>query len=195
MGDSVPPTRVFMIDNFDSFTFNIAHGLVAAGASVEVRRADDVDLDALEAQPPDLLVLSPGPGHPQDARVAMAAIERLQGKLPVFGVCLGMQCLALAYGGEVEPQAEPVHGRATRILHDGRGIFQGLPSPIRVARYHSLRVARVPACMEVTAWSEDGAPMAMRHRGLRMAGVQFHPDSFLTDDGPAILAHVLRGNF
>ena len=189
------PTRVFLLDNFDSFTYNIAHGLAAAGATVEVRRADGVDLEALEAEPPDLLVISPGPGRPEDALVSLAAIRRFAGRVPIFGVCLGMQCLAVAYGGTVAPGAEPVHGKATRITHEGRGLFQGLPSPIKVARYHSLCVLDVPSCLEVTAWTEDGVPMAMRHRGLRMAGVQFHPDSFLTDDGPAILEHALRGDF
>ena len=189
------PTRVFLLDNFDSFTYNIAHGLAAAGATVEGRRADGVDLEALEAEPPDLLVISPGPGRPQDALVSLAAIRRFAGRVPIFGVCLGMQCLAVAYGGAVEPGPEPVHGKATRITHGGWGLFQGLPSPIRVARYHSLCVRQVPSCMEVTAWSEDGIPMAVRHRGIRMAGVQFHPDSFLTDDGPAILQHALRGDF
>jgi len=191
----VTAPRVFLIDNFDSFTYNIAHGLAAAGATVEVRRADGVDLEEVEAEPPDLLVISPGPGHPRDAHVSLAAIRRFAGQIPIFGVCLGMQCLAVAYGGTVEPGPEPVHGRATRILHDGRGVFQGLPAAIRVARYHSLCVVRVPDCMEVTARSEDGLPMALRHRGLRMAGVQFHPDSFLTDDGPAMMAHALRGDF
>ena len=188
------PGRVFLIDNFDSFTYNIAHGMAAAGATVEVRRADAVDLDALEADPPDLLVLSPGPGRPQDALVTLDAIRRFAGRVPIFGVCLGMQCLAVAYGGTVGPAPEPVHGKTTRVLHDGRGLFLGLASPLRAARYHSLCVRDVPACLEVTATSEDGIPMALRHKGLRMAGVQFHPDSFLTDDGPAILAHALRGD-
>ena len=187
--------RVFLIDNFDSVTYNIAHGLAAAGATVEVRRADGVDLEALEADPPDLLVISPGPGHPAAAQVSLAAIRRFAGQVPIFGICLGMQCLAVAYGGTVGPAPEPVHGRTTRILHDGHGVFQGLPAAIRVGRYHSLCVRSVPACMEVTARSEDGIPMALRHRGMRMAGVQFHPDSFLTDDGPAMMAHALRGDF
>jgi anthranilate synthase/aminodeoxychorismate synthase-like glutamine amidotransferase len=191
----VTASRVFLIDNFDSFTYNIAHGLAAAGATVEVRRADQVDLDALEADLPDLLVLSPGPGDPGEARMSLEAIRRFAGRLPIFGVCLGMQCLAVAFGGRVGPAPEPVHGRATRILHDGLGVFQGLPASIRVGRYHSLCVLDVPACMEVTARAEDGVPMALRHRGLRMAGVQFHPDSFLTDDGPAMMAHALRGDF
>ena len=187
--------RVFLIDNFDSFTYNIAHALAAAGASVEVRRADDVDLDAVEADPPGLLVISPGPGRPEDAFVSLDAIQRFAGRIPLFGICLGMQCMAVAYGGNVGPAPEPVHGKATRILHDGRGVFQGLATPLRVGRYHSLCVRDVPACLEVTARSEDGLPMALRHRGLRMAAVQFHPDSFLTDDGPAMMAHVLRGDF
>ena len=187
--------HVFLIDNFDSFTYNIAHGLAAAGASVEVRRADSVDLDAVEADPPGLLVISPGPGRPEDAFVSLDAIRRFAGRVPIFGICLGMQCLAVAYGGKVGPAPEPVHGKASRILHDGRGVFQGLVSPLRVGRYHSLAVLEVPPCLEVTARSEDGVPMAMRHRGLRMAAVQFHPDSFLTDDGPAMMAHVLSGDF
>ena len=191
----MPDNRVFLIDNFDSFTYNIAHALAAAGASVEVRRADGVDLDALEADPPGLLVISPGPGRPEDAKVSLEAILRFAGRVPVFGICLGMQCLNVAFGGSVGPAPEPVHGKATRILHDGRGLFQGLASPLRVGRYHSLCVLDVPACLEVTAHSEDGLPMALRHRGLRMAAVQFHPDSFLTDDGPAMMAHVLRGDF
>ena len=191
----MPGCRVFLVDNFDSFTYNIAHGLAGAGAAVEVCRADRVDLDQLEADLPDLLVLSPGPGRPQDARVSLEAIRRFAGRLPMFGVCLGMQCLAVAYGGTVAPAPEPVHGKAAPIHHDGRGIFQGLPSPIRAARYHSLCVREVPRCLEVTARSGDGLPMALCHRDLRLAGVQFHPDSFLTEDGPAILGHVLRGDF
>jgi anthranilate synthase/aminodeoxychorismate synthase-like glutamine amidotransferase len=125
----------------------------------------------------------------------MAAIRRFAGRLPIFGICLGMQCLAVACGGTVGPAPEPVHGKTSRILHDSRGIFHGMPSPLRVGRYHSLAVREVPECMDVTARTEDGVPMALRHRGLRMAGVQFHPDSFLTDDGPAMMAHVLRGDF
>ena len=188
-------SRVFLIDNFDSFTYNIAHALAAAGATVEVRRADHVDLDALEGDPPGLLVISPGPGRPEAAQVSLDAIRRFAGRIPIFGVCLGMQCLAVAYGGIVGPAPEPVHGKATRILHDGRGLFQGLESPLRAGRYHSLCVQEVPPCLEITARSEDGLAMALRHRGIRMAAVQFHPDSFLTDDGPAIMAHVLRGDF
>jgi anthranilate synthase/aminodeoxychorismate synthase-like glutamine amidotransferase len=191
----VSKSRVFLIDNFDSFTYNIAHALAAGGATVEVRRADHVDLEALEADPPALVVIGPGPGRPEDAQVSLDAIRRFAGRVPIFGICLGMQCLAVAYGGTVIAAPEPVHGKATRVLHDGRGVFQGLASPLRAGRYHSLCVGEVPACLEVTARSEDGLAMALRHRGLRMAAVQFHPDSFLTDDGPAMMAHVLRGDF
>jgi anthranilate synthase/aminodeoxychorismate synthase-like glutamine amidotransferase len=194
-GDYVPLARVYIIDNLDSFTYNIAHGLVAAGAVVDVCLAHKVNLDSLEINSPDLIVISPGPGSPVDARVSLSVIERFAGRIPIFGVCLGMQCMAVAFGGVVGPGCEPVHGKTSDIVHDGQGIFAGLPEIIRVGRYHSLHVTEVPSCMKVTARCMNGVPMAMRHRYMRMIGVQFHPDSFLTEDGPAILKHVIQGNF
>ena len=187
--------NIFLIDNFDSFTYNIVHGFALAGVATKVCRADEVDLDDLEVNRPDLLVISPGPGGPNDAKVSMAAIRRFAGKIPIFGICLGMQCLAVAYGGIVEPGLEPVHGKTDKIIHNRCGVFQNLANPIEVARYHSLHVKKVPSCMEITAKNQNGIPMAIQHRWLRLAGVQFHPDSFLTVDGPAILKHVVRGNF
>jgi anthranilate synthase/aminodeoxychorismate synthase-like glutamine amidotransferase len=186
---------VLLVDNFDSFTWNIAHGLAAAGADVRVLRADQVEPAALEAQPPELLVLSPGPGAPEEARVALELLRRFGGRLPVFGVCLGMQCLAVAFGGKVGPAPQPVHGKTSRIHHDGRGFFEGLPASLEVGRYHSLCVTELPDCLEATAWTGDGVVMAVRHRTWAMAGVQFHPDSFLTEAGPAMMAHVLRGHY
>jgi len=187
--------RVLLVDNFDSFTWNIAHGLAGAGAQVQVLRADRVALAALEAQPPDLLVLSPGPGAPEEARVALELLRLFSGRIPLFGVCLGMQCMAVAFGGRVGPAPEPVHGKTSPIRHNGRGVFDGLPSPLRVGRYHSLCVTELPDCLEATAWTEDGLIMGLRHRTLPLAGVQFHPDSILTEAGPAMMSHVLRGHY
>lgn len=186
--------RVVVLDNFDSFTFNVAHLLVEAGAEVTVCRADVATHSSLAILEPDLLVISPGPGHPRDARVSLAAVRAFAGKVPVLGVCLGMQVIALAFGGEVGEAGEPVHGKVSAILHTGRGMFAGLDSPLRVGRYHSLAVTRVPEALEVEAWSEDGVPMALRHRELPLAGVQFHPDSFLTSQGLALVRNVLRGD-
>jgi anthranilate synthase/aminodeoxychorismate synthase-like glutamine amidotransferase len=182
--------RVVVLDNFDSFTYNVAHLLVEAGAEVTVCRADVATPSSLEALRPDLLVISPGPGHPRDALVSMAAVRAFAGKVPVFGVCLGMQVLALVFGGE-----EPVHGKVSAIRHTGRGVFDGIESPLQVGRYHSLVVTRVPESLEVEAASEDGVPMALRHRKLPLAGVQFHPDSFLTSQGLALMRNVLHGHF
>jgi anthranilate synthase/aminodeoxychorismate synthase-like glutamine amidotransferase len=186
---------VVILDSFDSFTYNLAHGLTAAGAQVRVLRVDQADLDALAADPPELLVLSPGPGRPEDAAVPLEAIRRFAGRIPLFGVCLGMQCLAVAFGGTVGPAPAPVHGRTSLVFHDGRGLFQGVTCPLRVGRYHSLCVLEAPPCMAITAWTEDGVAMAMRHRNFPITSLQFHPESFLTDEGAAIMAHVVRGDY
>lgn len=186
--------RVVVLDNFDSFTYNVAHLLVEAGAEVSVCRADVATPASLAALEPDLLVISPGPGHPRDAHVSLAAVRAFAESVPVLGVCLGMQVIALAFGGEVAEAPEPVHGKVSSIRHTGRGMFAGLESPLRVGRYHSLAVTRVPEALEVEAWSEDGLPMALRHRELPLVGVQFHPDSFLTSQGLELVQNVLRGD-
>jgi anthranilate synthase/aminodeoxychorismate synthase-like glutamine amidotransferase len=188
-------SRILLIDNFDSFTFNVRHGLLKAGAEVEVVRADRVDLAGVEAYGPSLIVLSPGPGHPRDAALNFAAIQAFTGRVPIAGICLGMQAMALAFGGAVGPSPEPVHGKVSKVFHRGQGWFQGLPSPLEAGRYHSLCVTAVPDCLEVTAWTEDGLVMGLRHRQHPIAGVQFHPDSFLTPCGEELLSHAVHGHF
>lgn len=188
-------SRVVMLDNFDSFTFNVFHGLVEAGAQVEVRRAEAIDLPGLIALEPELLVISPGPKRPEDAHLSLEALRHFGGKIPVLGICLGMQCMAVAFGGQVGRAPEPVHGKVSRIRHDGRGIFEGLPDPLAVGRYHSLCVTEVPRDFEVAARTEAGLVMALRHRHWPMVGVQFHPDSFLTEHGTEILRNVLHERY
>lgn len=190
-----PPlgSRVLLLDHFDSFTFNVLHGLVEAGGSVEVRRVDAMGVDDIAAWDPSLLVLSPGPGRPEDASLALAAIHCFGGRIPILGICLGLQAIALAFGGEVGRAPEPVHGKVSTVRHTGEGLFDGLASPMAVGRYHSLCVTRVPDGLEVSARTEDGVVMGLRHRELRLAGVQFHPDSFLTPLGTEVLRNALHG--
>jgi anthranilate synthase/aminodeoxychorismate synthase-like glutamine amidotransferase len=187
--------RVLLLDNLDSFTHNVRHGLVEAGAEVSVLRRDQGSLAEIERTPPELLVISPGPGRPEDARLSLEAILALAGRIPILGVCLGHQCLALAFGGAVGRLPEPVHGKVSPIFHHGTSLFAGLPDPFEVGRYHSLGVTRMPDCLEATAWTADGAIMGLRHRTLPIAGVQFHPDSFLTPHGSRIFRHALAGRF
>ncbi len=187
--------RALLLDNLDSFTHNVRQGLVEAGAEVQVLRRDQVSLTHLLAADMDLLVLSPGPGRPEEAPLSLEAIKALAGRLPILGVCLGHQCLAVAYGGAVDRAPAPVHGKVSRIHHGDQGLFSGLPDPFEAGRYHSLTVTRLPECLEATAWSEDGLIMGLRHRHLPIAGVQFHPDSFLTPQGAVIFRHALAGRF
>lgn len=187
--------RVLLLDNLDSFTHNIRHGLVKAGASVTVLRRDQATLAEIEGWAAELLVIGPGPGRPEDASLPLNVIRALAGRVPILGVCLGHQCIAQVFGGAVEQVPEPVHGKVSAIHHNGRGLFQGLPDPLEVGRYHSLAVTRLPECLERTAWAEDGTLMALRHRTLPLAGVQFHPDSFLTPLGTEIFRHAIAGCF
>ncbi len=184
---------MLLLDHFDSFTFNLAQGLVEAGAAVTVRRVDETPLEAAEAEAraSDLLVLGPGPGRPEGATLALALIPRLAGRVPILGICLGHQALALAFGGAVGRAPEPVHGKACALRHDGRGLFAGLPDLLTVGRYHSLTVTALPAPLEPCAWAEDGTLQALRHPDLPLAGLQFHPDSFLTPHGGDLLRHAL----
>jgi para-aminobenzoate synthetase component 2 len=188
-------TRVLLVDNYDSFTFNLAQALGALGAEVTVLRADDPSLGgALDARP-DRVVISPGPGRPEaagrSAELVRAAPER---GIPTLGVCLGLQCAAVAFGAAVVRAPEPRHGKTSAIRHDGRGVFAGIPDPTVATRYHSLMVdpATLPAELEISARSDDGVVMGLRHRTLPLEAVQFHPESVLSADGVAMLRNFLR---
>ncbi len=193
MASAAGSRRALIIDNFDSFTWNIAHGLCQSGMDVTVRRADKLDLQAIADFSPDLLVISPGPGTPAEAVLSMAAIERFTGIIPIWGVCLGLQCMALAFGGQVGQGGEPVHGKASIVEHDGQGIFTGLSSPLSCGRYHSLCVTVKPRELAVSAWiPSDGTVLGLRHPSLKLSGVQFHPDSFLTEHAREMFANAAR---
>jgi anthranilate synthase component 2 len=187
-------TSLLLIDNYDSFTFNLAQELGELGADVRVVRNDAITVGEVLADLPDGLVISPGPGDPTAAGVSSDLIAALAGVRPVLGVCLGHQCLGALYGGEVVRAPELVHGKTSPIHHDGQGVFAGLPQPFVATRYHSLVVDRasVPDVLEITAWTADGLVMGLRHRTLDVEGVQFHPESILTTDGMDLLANFLR---
>ena len=189
----MPEPRILLIDHFDSFTFNVLHGLVAAGAAVEVRRGDRLCLADIAEFKPSLIVLSPGSGRPEEAPLSLEVVRQFGGQVPILGICLGLQVIAVAFGGTVGPAPEPVHGKVSPVFHDGQGLFEGLPSPMTVGRYHSLCVTSVPDCLEITARTEEGLVMGLRHREQAMAGVQFHPDSFLSPCGEELLRHAVLG--
>ena len=180
---------IFVIDNYDSFTYNLVQYLGELGAEVRVERNDAVDVGAIELARPAGVLISPGPGRPEDAGISLQTITDLGKETPVFGVCLGHQCIAQSFGGAVVRAERLMHGRTSSIHHKGDGIFAGLPSPLTATRYHSLIVDRasVPADLEITAWTEDDEVMGLRHRELPIEGVQFHPESFLTEHGHAML--------
>jgi anthranilate synthase component 2 len=182
--------RVLMVDNYDSFTYNLVHLLEALGAEVVVRRNDELTVDEAEELTPDLLVVSPGPGRPEGAGRSLDLI-RGGPEVPTLGVCLGHQAIVEAFGGEVAQARALLHGKASPLEHDGRGVFAGLPQQVEVGRYHSLAATRVPAELEVTARTPDGEVMGVRHRTLPIEGVQFHPESVLTPDGPRMLENFL----
>ena len=183
-----------MIDNFDSFTYNLYQYLMQMGAEVRVVRNNRLDIEDLEALAPRGLVISPGPGRPEEAGVTVAAIRRFSGRIPVLGVCLGHQAIALAFGGRVVPARRLMHGKTSAVTSDGRELFQGVQSPFEAMRYHSLAVAResLPACLEVTAEAEDGEVMGLRHRSHPTEGVQFHPESIMTPVGKRLLRNFLK---
>jgi anthranilate synthase/aminodeoxychorismate synthase-like glutamine amidotransferase len=182
-----------LIDNYDSFTYNLYQYLGELGAQVGVVRNDRVTLEAIEAMAPGHIIVSPGPGHPRDAGISQDAIRRFAGRVPILGVCLGHQCIGEVFGGVVEGAGEIRHGKVSRIEHDGRGVFRDLPSPIEATRYHSLAIRpdSVGDVLEVSARSESGVIMGVRHRTLPVEGVQFHPESILTPDGHRLLRNFL----
>ena len=185
----VPAPRVFMIDNYDSFTYNLVQYLGELGAEIIVKRNDHVTLDEVAEERPTHLVVSPGPCTPNEAGISMDAIRRFGAeRLPVLGVCLGHQAIGQVYGGVVRRAGAPVHGKTDEIGHDGRGVFAGLPDPFTATRYHSLVVDEaLPDCLELCAWNEEGIVMGVRHRELPVHGVQFHPESVLTGAGLDLL--------
>ncbi len=183
--------RVLMVDNYDSFTYNLVHLLEELGAEVVVRRSDEIGADEAVALRPDRLVVSPGPGRPAGAGNSIELIRRLGPATPTLGVCLGHQAIVEAFGGEIGQATALLHGKASRVRHDGHGIFAGLPPEIEAGRYHSLAAVRIPGALDVTAQTEDGEVMAVRHRTHPIEGVQFHPESVLTPSGPAIIANFL----
>jgi anthranilate synthase/aminodeoxychorismate synthase-like glutamine amidotransferase len=185
--------RVLVVDNYDSFVYNLVQELGELGAEPVVYRNDAIDVAGIRATRPDAVLISPGPGRPEDGGVSLEAIRVLAVEIPVLGVCLGHQCIGQAYGGAIVAAPHLMHGKTSEIHHDGKGLFAGLPNPFVATRYHSLVVhpESVPDELEVTATSNDGVVMGLRHRSLPVEGVQFHPESVLTVSGPALLANFL----
>jgi anthranilate synthase component II len=184
---------ILLVDNYDSFTYNLAHLFGELGAEVEVRRNDAIDADEAERLRPTHLVVSPGPGRPEESGATLEIVRRLTPRVPTLGVCLGHQALVQAFGGEIGQARELVHGKASVVRHDGRGLFRDLPEDFIAGRYHSLAATRIPDELEVSATTEDGEVMAVRHRELPADGVQFHPESVLTPVGPDLARNFLEG--
>lgn len=194
-----PVQKVVMIDNYDSFTFNIVQYLGELGAEVVTYRNDEITIEQIEALAPTHLMVSPGPCTPNEAGISMAAIAHFAGKLPILGVCLGHQAIGQVYGGRVVRAPQVMHGKTSAVLHANQGVFEGLNNPLEVTRYHSLVVdkASLPACLKITGWTGDddvtpGLVMGLRHRELDIEGVQFHPESILTCQGHELLANFLK---
>jgi anthranilate synthase/aminodeoxychorismate synthase-like glutamine amidotransferase len=186
--------RLLLVDNYDSFTYNLVQAFLVLGADVRVHRNDRITIDEARALAPTHLCISPGPGVPAEAGVSEDMIRAFAGRIPVLGVCLGHQALVEAYGGTIVRAERLMHGKTSRVFHDGRGILAAMPNPFEAGRYHSLLARRdsVPDALEVTAWTEEGEVMGVRHRSLALEGVQFHPESILTPEGPRLLARFLE---
>ncbi|EHK1113668.1 aminodeoxychorismate synthase component 2 [Salmonella enterica subsp. enterica serovar Minnesota] len=185
---------ILLIDNYDSFTWNLYQYFCELGAEVQVRRNDALTLAHIDALNPQKIVISPGPCTPNDAGISLAVIRHYAGRIPMLGVCLGHQAMAQAFGALVVRAAKVMHGKTSPVTHNGQGVFRGLPSPLTVTRYHSLIVdpATLPECFEITAWSETQEIMGIRHREWDLEGVQFHPESILSEQGHALLENFLR---
>jgi anthranilate synthase component 2 len=185
---------LLMIDNYDSFTYNLVQYFGELGQEVKVFRNDEITLQQIEALTPEYLVLSPGPCTPDEAGISLSAIAHFAGKLPILGVCLGHQSIGQAFGGKVVHARQLMHGKVSPVRHHDSGVFAGLPDPVTCTRYHSLVVERdsLPDCLEISAWTEDGEIMGLRHKTLPVEGVQFHPESILTEHGHAMLDNFLR---
>ncbi|MFZ0558334.1 MAG: aminodeoxychorismate/anthranilate synthase component II [Methylovirgula sp.] len=186
---------ILVIDNYDSFVFNVARYFEELGRKVTVRRNDAIDIAEIMASAPAAIVISPGPGTPHDAGISLPVVEKLSGEVPILGVCLGHQCIGVAFGAPVTPAKRPLYGRTSHVAHDGQNLFEGLSQPLTVARYHSLIVERTPgleAAVSIDAVSEEGEIMALTHRLHPTYGVQFHPESILTEKGHALFSNFLR---
>jgi len=185
---------VLIIDNYDSFTYNLVQYLGELGVSIEVRRNDQVTVHDIERMAPERIVISPGPKTPSDAGICLDLIQKFSGQVPILGVCLGHQAIGQAFGGRVVRAPEIMHGKTSQIAHDGKTVFSGLPNPFPATRYHSLIVERahLPDCLEISATSPDGLIMGLRHKQMKVEGVQFHPESVLTCAGKELLANFLR---
>jgi anthranilate synthase component 2 len=188
-------TLLLLIDNYDSFTYNLVQYLGELGADVHVHRNDVLTLEQIGAWAPEQIVISPGPCTPSEAGISVPLIRRFAGAIPILGVCLGHQAIGQAFGGNIVRATQVMHGKVSPVAHDGRGVFTGLPSPLTATRYHSLAIERtsMPACLEVTATSADGEVMGVRHREWPVEGVQFHPEAILTEHGHALLSNFLAG--
>jgi para-aminobenzoate synthetase component 2 len=185
---------ILVIDNYDSFTFNLVQYLGSMGNELTVFRNDAVTLEEIESLAPESIVISPGPGRPENSGIIIETIKQFSGRIPILGVCLGHQAIGAAFGGEVVSAPQIMHGKTSEIFHDGRTIFQGLVNPFRATRYHSLMVSskNLPNCLEISAKTDDGLIMGLRHRELTVEGVQFHPESILTDTGMQLLANFVK---
>ncbi len=185
---------ILVIDNYDSFTYNLVQYLGELGAELEVARNDRITVEEIARKQPERIVISPGPKTPSEAGICLEVIEKFAGRTPILGVCLGHQAIGQAFGGKVIRAPEIMHGKTSEICHDGRTVFRGLPNPFPATRYHSLIVERasLPACLEISATSPDGLIMGLRHREMKVEGVQFHPESILTDAGKQLLDNFLK---
>ncbi|WP_300088714.1 aminodeoxychorismate/anthranilate synthase component II [uncultured Nitrosomonas sp.] len=187
---------LLMIDNYDSFTYNLVQYLGELGEDVMVVRNDEITLDAVQQLNPAGVVISPGPCTPDEAGISVDLINQFSGKVPILGVCLGHQSIGQAFGGKIVRAGKIMHGKTSPVFHDGKGVFQGMPNPFIATRYHSLVIERssIPDCLEISAWTEDGEIMGVRHRTLPVEGVQFHPESVLSEHGHQLLGNFLQGN-
>ncbi|ANB59247.1 aminodeoxychorismate/anthranilate synthase component II [Anoxybacteroides amylolyticum] len=185
---------ILMIDNYDSFTYNLVQYLGELGEKLVVKRNDEVTVDEIETMRPDFLMISPGPCSPNEAGISLAAIEHFAGKIPIFGVCLGHQSIAQVFGGDVVRAQKLMHGKTSQIFHDGKTIFSNLPNPFTATRYHSLIVKKetLPTCFDVSAWTTDDEIMAIRHKTFPIEGVQFHPESIMTTHGMELLRNFIH---
>jgi anthranilate synthase component 2 len=187
---------LLMIDNYDSFTYNLVQYFGELGEEVKVFRNDEITLEGVERLAPERIVISPGPCTPNEAGISVPLIRALAGRIPILGVCLGHQAIGQAMGGRIVHAKQLMHGKTSAIHHDGRGVFRGLPDAFIATRYHSLVIERssLPDCLEVSAWTDDGEIMGVRHRSLAVEGVQFHPESILTEHGHRLLGNFLKGD-